>query len=503
MIKHLQLTIIFALIITIGYTQTPELVIDYIEGTEGSVDGRIYRLNDALIYEGTNLYGQVAILSYNKETDQVTELATNSDFDGDILSISSNTEEMIVFTGEGNSIKNMYLAFESDFSDIQNIYSSGEAVMRRFRFYQDHKLILEQYDIDDPKVNIKLYEPDGNIKDLFFDLPGTSSDYGFTAAADHFIIYPRTTPIDGQSLIAYSIESKSIVPFTNIVPEYIDCGIVNRFGALNDNLIYYDCAYDSYVYDIGLGQYLNNNNQSFFIIYDKPDELYFSFDGTIRKVNKTSGEGEIVFDNVVTFRSNFSSLIVTTTNGLTVDISHLNFENDQISTYPTSFPVDNNYRLTGFAFVPEGVHLTIYETNEDNGVMVRINEDSYTELDSVYNVSFLNRPVTYGEDIYYTHQDPEVGNELFLLDYQISSTQELSPYLPINISPNPVRDYLNINHRQELEAISSVIIDQTGQIVRYQINSSGEDISNLSAGMYYLKTHYKSGEVGMSKFVKQ
>ena len=504
--KSFLFTILILFIYQINNAQSLTLVEDYIDGEVGSIEGRVFQFQNTLTYEGIDEFGEPVILQYDKITDQVSILARNEDFDGEVTSVSTNTLEMTVFTTDGlgsTGRRNIYRAYESDFSDIQKIYNSGDADIWTFRFHEGHYMIIEYYTDQngDEKVNFRIVNPDGDVDDFLLGLSGSPFDFSYTAIDGHFIVAPELDYIDGKSVLAYSIEEKSEVPITNIIPGFQDCGVLSRMGAINNNIIFYNCE-STNIYDLGREEFLNTQNLSYSIIHDKSEILYVTFDGGIYKFFKSTGQLELVADDYITFRPDGYSLIFASLGSNGADISMLNFENDELYTFATDIPTDVNLRFTGFGSVPEGVHLTIYESTEDNGIIANINKEAFTVIDSVYNVNFLNRPVAYGEDVYYTHQDPAVGNELFMIDYEISSLNEIANEEIISVSPNPVINNLQINHKSDAKLNSVQIIDQSGRIVKTASDQSLINVSQLNSGLYFLKAVYEGGKNGVTRFVK-
>jgi hypothetical protein len=503
--KSTILLILVLFVSHINNAQSPTLVQDYIGGPDGSIDGRIYNFQNKLTYEGFTELGEPVILQYDNNTDQISVLATSQDFDGEISSIASNTLEMVVFTRNGDvgsPNKNLYRAYENDFSDIIKLYNSGDADLLTFRFHQDHYMILERYqDLGEDRVNFKIVSSDGTVDDFLIGLEGSSGDFRFTAVDGHFIVMPEVDYIDGKSVLVYSIEEKTEVPITNLIPDFQDCGILSRITTLNDNLIYYDCD-KVYLYELNSNQYIDAPTDFFSIIYDKPDYAFIYYTGSLYKLIKSTGELEPVQHDVYYYRPFFSTIVMTTPFGSNLNISLYNFETEELFTYPTDIPTDLSVRLTGFGIVPEGVHFVMYESFEDNGVISSINKNSYTVIDSVYNINFNNRPVAYDEDIYFTHQDPEVGNELFVIDYEVSSLNELAKKELISVFPNPVIDYLQINHKSDSKLNTIQIIDQDGRIIKTEATQSILNVSQLNSGLYFLKVIYEDGEIWVSRFVK-
>ena len=481
------------------FSQSPTLVEDYILGPQGSVDARIYDFGGILTYEGTTQNGEHAILQYDKNIDEITVLATDEDFEGNIITISANTEEILILTGEGSSIKNFYRSYENDLSDLDHIYNSGDATLRQLRLYEGYTLILEENtDGTDYTTNIILQDLEGINSDLFIDLPGRTTDYSFTVARGHFILAPEVELIDGKSILAYNFEAKSFVPITNIIPGFEDCGLISRMSSLRENIIYYRCDAE-YYYDLNANQYLNIDGGS--LAYENEDFIYLSRGADLIRINKATGEEELILDGIISSTRQSPYFVGLTNNNSQIDISYFNFEEEKLYTYPTVLIPDLSYRMTGFGEVQSGVHILVFESETGNGIISKINSESYTEIDAVYNVSFNNRPVAYDEDIYFTHEHPVYGNELFVIDYDVNSTKDIISPSNIKILPNPAQISINIEHPEEFIPVTTTIFDINGMIVKKNTNRVSIDVSNFASGMYLLNTIYSNGKTITERFV--
>ena len=501
MAKLIPFLFFLLLMINPTFGQSPVLVEDYILGPQGSVDNRIYQFQNTLTYLGTTQLGERAILQYDKETDEISVLAQNADFVGDIISISSNTEELLIFTGENNASKNLYRSLESDLSDIQNLYNSGEASIARIRIHQDHIMVFEEnFDGIEYTLNMKVLHPDDSMTVIYENLPGRFFDYNLTAVQGHFLISPEVNLIEDQSILAFDIESRSVVPFTNIVPEFEECGLVERIFSLNDNIVSWRCEAD-FIYDLSTNQFIQLGSTSYFIYYDLDDHLFALISGRLFKIDKETGDQTLILDEIIASRGFFSSFFAFSNTGGTVVAHYFDFEDENLYSYGTDYSPEQNFRMTGFGIVPSGLHVTIYDGTTDNGVISSINANNYTEIDSVFNVGFNNRPVAYEEDIYFTHQDPTFGNELFLIDYEVTNTIDLTLNNPIRISPNPANTYIQVEHSVEDYPITTTLIDMSGKALPVIEENGRIDVHHLPSGMYFLRTTYKNGSIGMERFV--
>ncbi len=484
--------------------QTPILVEDYIFGEQGSVNDRIYNFNNRLVYTGTSQNDEISILEYDKVSDQISVKLTNEDVEFEINYILSNSEEVVIITSENNVNKNAYLVKESDFSDLQKVYSSDGPNLRFFLYRGDKRIIVEEND-DGVNIttNLKVLYPDGSITQLFMDLPGRIFDYQFTIVQDHFLISPEVDPIKGQNIVAFNLTTKAEVPITDILPSYQDCGLLQRMGSRNDNIIYYECNNSTFLYDISRGEYLNTNNLSYSYVFDKSDEIIVIYNSDVYKMDKLTGDLTLMLENMRSLRSNGISFLAMLDNGTSYDLALYNYDKDELYNYPTNFLSESLVRVSGFADVPSGLHFMMYYQDTGDGIIARVNSESYTEIDSVFGLSTISRPVAYDEDVYFTHLDSEVGNELFVLDYEFVSTYDFNQIKTINVFPNPASNYLIIQQQENRSPARSRILNQNGNTVLSNATGTYLDISALSTGVYFLKTTYDNGEFGVAKFVKK
>ncbi len=501
------LTIVLFLLVTISHisAQSPVLVEDYIPGPQGSVDGRIYEFDNTLIYLGTNQNGEKAILQYDKASDQVVSLLTNEDVEGEIDVFFVSFDRAIIYTEVEGVTKNLYLSRMSDFSDLTKIYDAENARITILRLSEDYLVVFEQISVNnEDRTNVKLITSSNEVIPLFEGLTGDPFDFTHTIVEDHFIFAPEENLIDGEAIFTYNIESGEFVPFTNISPEYVECGLFTRIYSAADRILYYECE-EKIIYDLINEIYVEAPEEDFsFIQYDTDTHLYLNLDNNLYKIDKFNNTKEIILENIRISRGFFSHFIALTTNATNennIDIVYMNYEDEVIHTFPTDFDTDDNHRLTGFGVVPSGIHTVVYEFVEDNGVIIRIDSDSFVEIDSVYNVNALNRPVAYEEDIYFSHQDPNVGDELFFIDYIANSTIDLIEASRIKIFPNPAQNFIKVEHPEDFTPLSSSIFDINGVIVRKNILQENIDIRNFASGIYLFNTTYSNGKTITQRFV--
>ena len=146
--------------------------------------------------------------------------------------------------------------------------------------------------------------------------------------------------------------------------------------------------------------------------------------------------------------------------------------------------------MTLFGIVESGVHFVLYEGIESNGVLVRINDEAYTEIDSVYAVTFQNRPVAYREDIYLTHKDPEVGSELFVIDYEKTSVASVDDPTDIVAFPNPFSDVFQLDLPEDAKVKNINILDHTGRVLITYDHNNEIKAGSLNAGFYFVRVTF-------------
>lgn len=506
MTKYNYTVALIVLMCSLSLAQTPELVVDYVEGAEGSVTGTVFHFQNTLVYQGTSDIGYPAILQYDKSTDAVTVLTSSDDFDGEIAGLATNTLEILFLIrrgSEGSPVRQLYRAFESDLSDITLLYDAGDAELITFRAHRDHYMIIEEYEVDnEAKVNLKVVATNGTVTDFLTALPGLATNYRFTAVDGHFLVQPREDLIDGKSILVYDILSGSEIPIIDLIPDFQDCGLLTRLGALNDNIIYYNCGSSTFIYDLARAEYLPSDDRSYSFIYDRTDLLFVSYQGQIGKIIKSTGQFEAIEDQVLTFSISSPYLTTYTPNGLDSDIKIMNLETDQIFSFPLAIEINSFLFISRLAAVPQGIHMMLFDFDSGDGVMLKVDEDGMQVISEIPGLSFSDRPIVYGEDIYFTYNDPDVGRELFVIDYEVSSANEVSNQKKVSVFPNPASTTIRIESGEKAIPDNFQIIDSQGAIRIDQIYQPEVDISALQAGLYFIHLNYADGRIAIAKFLK-
>lgn len=483
------------------FAQSPTLVQDFIPGPQGSADGRLYELDGKLIYEGVTPFGEKAILQYDKISDQITVLATNDDFEGQIRGLLTTDQYLIIQTGTSIATTYLYKASNNDLSDLEMIYDAGDALIRGYRFFEEHILIVQEaFNGVDYSVDMHTIYPDNSVVNIFNSLPGRIMDYSWTILQGHVIVTSEVEPIDGQYIAAFDISSQSLVPITNLIPDFNACGPIDNSYGLLDIIFHFSCDND-YIYDLEHQKFIPFTENNTFIRYVNDQFLYLYDDVGLYRIDRQNGAEERLLDEIKTYRGYFYWDIYLTYNGDVLDIVLYDFEKEEMYTYPTTYPNDENYRFTGFGVVETGIHTVIYESTGSDGVIVRLNDEGFVEIDSVYNVSYLNRPTACEEDIYFVHDSPEYGNELFYLDYLKSSTIETTMEEKIIVCPNPAQDYIELKYPKNRTPRNAHILNWNGAWIQQISDFNRQDVSHLTPGIYFIQTTYTDQSSSIIRFV--
>ena len=90
---------------------------------------------------------------------------------------------------------------------------------------------------------------------------------------------------------------------------------------------------------------------------------------------------------------------------------------------------------------------------------------------------------------------PYFGHGLLEVNDPIFEEEQLTIY------PNPATDVININSNQDINTVA--IYDSTGKLVKKVMATSQIQISDLNAGIYFIKTSLSNNNVVSTKFIKR
>ncbi|RBA28642.1 DUF7619 domain-containing protein [Flavobacterium tibetense] len=144
-------------------------------------------------------------------------------------------------------------------------------------------------------------------------------------------------------------------------------------------------------------------------------------------------------------------------------------------------------------FIFENINLDFDDATNDGYVLFKIK----TLPTLIIGDTFSNQV-----NIYFDYNFPIVTNN-YTTTVQLLNNQsfEFSSYF--TLYPNPVKDVLNIQSKQDLIVNSMEIYNQLGQIVMAVANTSNRvDISNLTSGIYFVKVNTDKGTAN-TKFIKE
>ena len=103
-------------------------------------------------------------------------------------------------------------------------------------------------------------------------------------------------------------------------------------------------------------------------------------------------------------------------------------------------------------------------------------------------------------DAVFNGDQGEFPMSLYLQGYSETLATQTSVKTKFSLTPNPVKDILNINV-QETQVANVVVTSVTGQTV-YESQSSILDLSQLQGGMYIVKIQFANGKTAISKLLK-
>lgn len=144
-------------------------------------------------------------------------------------------------------------------------------------------------------------------------------------------------------------------------------------------------------------------------------------------------------------------------------------------------------------FIFENINLDFNDATNDGYVVFKIK----TKPTLVLGDTFTNNA-----NIYFDYNFPITTNTYTTTITALSSQDfEFGTYF--TLYPNPVKDVLNIQIKQDLEVNSIEIYNQLGQIVMATTNAiNSVDVTNLASGTYFVKINTEKGSAN-AKFVKE
>ncbi|MQP25847.1 T9SS type A sorting domain-containing protein [Flavobacterium sp. LMO8] len=144
-------------------------------------------------------------------------------------------------------------------------------------------------------------------------------------------------------------------------------------------------------------------------------------------------------------------------------------------------------------FIFENINLDFNDATNDGYVAFKIK----TLPSLVLGDTFTNNA-----NIYFDYNFPITTNT-YTTTVAALSTQDFDFGTYFTLYPNPAKDVLNIQTKQDLQVNSIEIYNQLGQIVMATTNAINMiDVSNLSSGAYFVKVNTEKGSSN-AKFVKE
>jgi len=484
-------------------SQNITLVEDFIFGPEGSFDGYFNEFKGKLLYIGHDEDGEEVILQYDKETDKITTVLVNEDVEGDIAFIITSSEKLVVVTIISGFGKNIYISEESDLSDLTKVYDSGDSFLVNFGFTDNSSLMFVEYnpnDLIEITTNFKIIDPNNNVITLFEDLENDPFSYTFLILDNYYFIAPRLNYVDNKAIIVYDTELRDFVPFNTIVPNYIECGLFEKFQIRNERMIYYECL-EKVLFDVVNESYVDPPEQFVSITYATDNFFYYTVNKNMFRRNKLTNEEELFIENYTTFRDNGEQGIAIRANDNKLEIIHYNYQTMDIDTYQTDLASSESIATTTLAMAPSGIHFGFYSNDHEEGSICKIKNQNFTTLGPLYKIPWSQRIIVLEEDLYFSHEDPIVGSELFKIDYDVNSTKDIATEESLVITPNPVLDHIELKHPNGWKPLTTSIFDFNGNLIKNSIKEFSIDARYYPAGLYVLHSSYTNGKTLAARFI--
>jgi uncharacterized repeat protein (TIGR01451 family) len=147
-------------------------------------------------------------------------------------------------------------------------------------------------------------------------------------------------------------------------------------------------------------------------------------------------------------------------------------------------------------FIFENINLPFNDANNDGYIAFKIK----TKPSLVLGDTFSNTA-----SIYFDYNFPIVTNPATTTVANVLSNQDFEFASYFTISPNPAKEILNINSKENIAVSSISIYNTLGQLVQVIPNAKNTktiDVSNLKSGTYFVKVISDKG-ASSSKFVKE
>lgn len=484
--------------------QEVNLVNDYIPGPGGVCSRGVYQYQNSLVFY-KELDEETKIYQYDKDSDQISVILTSDNVEDDLLGLATNGIETAISSGTNGLRQHAYISENRDFSDLTKIFSveNTDSYISRSRYYDGYYIFFTSKTVDSLSlIDVYLVDDFGETSIIVSDLPDGSYDYNYGKVDNYLIIAPERTAINGKNIFAFDMDEKMEVPIDEVIPTYQDCGLNRRFFILNENIMVHECESQSYLYDIANEKYLDYNLVGYpFLLHDSPEHLHYVAQSTLFRLDKSTGESSIIVEEVWDQQIRDNKIAVSIKVGDFIQMVFYDVITGETDIHPTNFPSQEFF--LGFSrmyAVESGYHFTLYAFGQEEAMLCRINEEEFKVIDEFSGLSFRSTPAVYGEDVYFTKNDPEYGPELFVVNYTPSSANDIENSFDLSIAPNPAQSHISLLTTEHIERIE--ISNMSGQSIKTeQYNNSSIDISDMAPGIYILKAINRDGLVATQKLI--
>lgn len=236
---------------------------------------------------------------------------------------------------------------------------------------------------------------------------------------------------------------------------------------------------------------------SVFGMASKDSELYFSATNKIYKVNLNSMPiTPVIIANNIIGTEGFNNstiglkvygnyLYISESTGISkINLISGNYEKELITNYSgTSFAIGNNNKI----YTTNGPDFTaVYQLD--------LQTQTYSILNQITNFIGTLDIVFNNNSLFVTTREGDF-NKVARIDLNILDTNDINKKIPF-IYPSLVDDFITLEGIENIKNVK--VINQNGQIKSIKVENSKIDVSDLSAGVYFIKIND-----WIKKFVKR
>lgn len=271
-------------------------------------------------------------------------------------------------------------------------------------------------------------------------------------------------------------------------------------------------VFQSFFGQIEFEPYVNHSYQSYTATLKGSGTIYYTTDGSEPNINSTSGYQEVM----ITINQNTQiKAILKNYSGQFSGVQTRNFYFGELPSKTVYFKPPSSWNPNSVCVWPARIDPeTLVDYTVAQPMTKTDCEGWYKYTSGFYRSGFTfdNCRLSNLDPLYQSTPYIETANIIY---YDFSAGPISNPpacLLAVNdaskkvavvkIFPNPVQDYINIESDKNFTAYE--IIDESGKLITHNdFKSTRIDISNLTAGLYFIKLKSLSNETNIVKFIKK